>query len=174
MENIRSKYILKYIIFHISEKKKLNLIRYNKCIQTKLNIKLLNYKIVSCNYITIYENDKNGKIYDAYKNMLVFDGEFSNGNKNRRGKEYDNNSGRLIFEEEYLNGKKNGKGKEYYDNEKLKFEGEYHYGKRNGYGKEYTNEGKLLFEGEYKNDLKWNGKGYDSSNNIVYELKEGK
>ena len=31
--------------------------------------------------------------------------------------------------------------------------------------------GNLKFEGEYKNDLKWNGKG---SNNLVYELKNGK
>ena len=174
MENIRSKYILKYIIFHISEKKKLNLIRYNKCIQTKLNIKLLNYKIVSCNYITIYENDKNGKIYDAYKNMLVFDGEFSNGHNNGRGKEYDNNSGRLIFEGEYLNGEKNGKGKEYYDNEKLKFDGEYHYGKRNEYGKEYYKNGELKFEGEYINEKMYEGKIYDNKFKKLFELKKGK
>ncbi len=51
------------------------------------------------------------KIYDSYKDNLIFDGEFSNGHKN-------------------------GKGKEYYDNEKLKFEGEYHFGIRNGKGKE--------------------------------------
>ena len=174
MENIRAKYILKYIIFHISQKKKLNLIRYNKCIQTKLNIKLLNYKIVSCNYITIYENDKNGKINDAYKDMLVFDGEFSNGHKNGRGKEYDNNSGRLIFEGEYLNGEKNGKGKEYYDNEKLKFEGEYHYGKRNGYGKEYYKNGELKFEGEYINDKMYEGKIYDNKLKKIFELKKEK
>jgi len=35
-------------------------------------------------------------------------------------------------------------------------------------------DGKLRFEGEYLNDLKWNGKGYDSNNNIIYELKDGK
>ena len=31
-----------------------------------------------------------------------------------------------------------------------------------------------MFEGEYKNDLKWDGKGYDSSDNLVYELNNGK
>ena len=57
LENIRSKYILKYLLFHIREKKKLNLIKYNKNIQTKLNIKLLNYQIFSGNYTTIIENN---------------------------------------------------------------------------------------------------------------------
>ena len=34
--------------------------------------------------------------------------------------------------------------------------------------------GKLMFEGEYRYDKKWNGKGYDSFGNIIYELKDGK
>jgi len=33
--------------------------------------------------------------------------------------------------------------------------------------------GKLEFEGIYKNDNKWEGKGYDKNNNIIYELKNG-
>ena len=61
LENIRSRYILKNILFYISEKKKLNLFRYNKNIQAKLNIKILNYKIISGNYTTIYEDNKNKK-----------------------------------------------------------------------------------------------------------------
>ena len=56
----------------------------------------------------------------------------------------------MIFEAEYLNGEKNGKGKEYND------------------------EGILIFEGEYLSGKKWNGKGYDINNNIIYELKNGK
>ena len=47
-------------------------------------------------------------------------------------------------------------------------------GKRNGKGKEYYNNGELEFEGEYLNGKKWEGKGYDNSNKIVYELKKGK
>ena len=43
-----------------------------------------------------------------------------------------------------------------------------------GKGKEYSYDGNLIFKGEYKNDKKWNGKGYNSLNNIIYELKEGK
>ena len=49
-------------------------------------------------------------------------------------KEYKNDI--LIFEGEYLNGERNGKGKEYYDNGKLRYEGEYLNGIRNGKGKE--------------------------------------
>ena len=73
-----------------------------------------------------------------------------------------------------MNNNINGKGKEYNWNGKLIFEGEYLNGKRVGKGKEYDYDGKLIFEGEYLNDLKWNGKGYDPFNNIIYELKIGK
>ena len=73
-----------------------------------------------------------------------------NNNIYGKGKEYDDDSGRLIFESEYINGKKNGKGKEY----------------------DYS--GRLGFECEYLDDKKWNGKCYDSFNNILYELKQGK
>ena len=69
-----------------------------------------------------------------------------------------------------MNGKRNGKGKEYNRDNKLVYEGEYLNGERNGKGKEYHKNGKLKFEGEYFNDKKWNGKGYDDNNNIIYEL----
>ena len=141
-------------------------------------------------YINGQRNGK-GKEYDS-DGSLSYEGEYLNGKRHRKGKEYICN--KIRFEGEYFNNKQwigksfnedgnithilnnniNGKGKEYNYGGIILFEGEYLNGKRNGYGKEYTNEGKLLFEGEYKNDLKWNGKGYDSSNNIVYELKEGK
>ena len=73
-----------------------------------------------------------------------------------------------------LNNNANGKGKEYDKFGELLFEGEYLNGKRNGKGKEFYNNLKIKFDGEYKNDLKWNGKGYDALNNIIYELKDGK
>ena len=44
----------------------------------------------------------------------------------------------------------------------------------NGKGKEYYCHGKLEFEGEYLNGLKWNGRGNEIFNNIVYELNDGK
>ena len=73
----------------------------------------------------------------------------------------------LIFEGEYINGERNGKGKEYYENGKLRFEGEYKNEKiwngkgyningnieyeikiGNGKVKEYNKSGKLEFEGQ--------------------------
>ena len=113
--NIKSKYILKIITSHISLKTQLNLVKYNKNIQLKLDLKLLHYKIFSGNFTTIFDNNnKIGKIYDEYKDKLIFEGEFSNGKKNGKGKEYDNNE-RLKFEGEYINGEKKGNGKEYYE-----------------------------------------------------------
>ena len=57
LDNIRSKYILKFFLSHVNEKKKLNLVKYNKNLQTKININLLYYKILSGNYTTIYDNN---------------------------------------------------------------------------------------------------------------------
>ena len=49
---------------------------------------------------------------------------------------------------------------------------EYLNGLRNGKGKEYEDD-KLIFEGEYSSGKRWNGKGYNLSNDIVIELKNG-
>ena len=140
-----------------------------------------------------YSNGKRngkGKEYDG--NKLIFEGEYLSdkrlignqydkegniiykyNNLKGKGKEYDN-SGRLLFDGEYLNGERNGQGKEYsHRNNILIFVGEYLNNQRNGKGKEYNN-GKLVFEGDYKNDKRWEGKGYDKSKKIVYELKDGK
>ena len=73
----------------------------------------------------------------------------------------------------YLNGERNGNGKEYDDNDNLLFEGGYLNGKRNGKGKEYDSNGNLIFEGVYLNDKKWDGKGYNGPNKIIYELIQG-
>ena len=66
-----------------------------------------------------------------------------NGIINGKRKEYKNDI--LIFEGEYINGERNGKGEEYYDNGKLKFEGEYLNGKKWN-GKEYNMNGFLIFK----------------------------
>jgi len=109
----------------------------------------------------IKEGKGNIKEYDYFEGILVFEGEYLNGDKNGKGKEY----------YEYLNGERNGYGKEYYFSNKLLFEGEYVKGKIwNGKGynidgivefeikegkgdiKKYDYiEGKLNFEGEYFN-----------------------
>ena len=113
----------------------------------KYNKKYQNkFKIFSGKYI-IPENNGKCKEYNSFNDELIYYGEYSNGKRNGKGKEY--KYGNFIFEGEYINGKRNGKGKEYY--------------KR-----------KILFEGEYLNGKKWNGKLYDNSNNMIYELKDGK
>ena len=120
------------IVFpNLTERRKLDLIKYNKNLQNSFKINIINYEIISHKY----------KI----------------GERNGKGEEYDN-KGNLIFEGEYLNGKRNGGGKEYDDKGNLIFEGRYKNGKRNGKGKEYDNVGNLKFEVDYKNGKKWLGK----------------
>ena len=76
---------MRFFLSYVNEKKKLILLKYNKNIQTKLNITLLYYKIFSGNYTTIFENNnKKGKIFDEYKDKLILEGEFSNGKKTEK------------------------------------------------------------------------------------------
>ena len=161
LENIKSHYIYKFCFSYIDERNKLKLVRYNKSLQNKLQISLINYKIFSGKYI-IYEKEGKVKEYNLSNDNLIFEGKYINGKKNGKGKEYYPNSKDclLSFKGEYLNGKRNGKGKEYNRNGRLKFEGEYLNGKRNGKGKEYHDISGLYFEGEYFNDKRWIGKLY--------------
>ena len=174
-ENLKSLYFIKFKLFiKIEEQLKLRLLKYNKNLQNKLNINIINYKYYTGNYI-IYESNKRGKEYKGYNDKLIYEGEYLKGERNGKGKEYDE-LGNIIFEGEYLKGKRNGKGKEYFKN-KLIFEGEYLNGKElkgkkysiygnllnelnriNGRGKQYDPYGNLEFEGEYLNG-KRNGKG---------------
>ena len=163
---------MKIIFSFVEERQKLKIIKYNKRLQNKIDINLVNYIFLSGKYL-IYESNNIGKEYSSYNDELLFDGEYLNGNRNGKGKDYDFN-GKLLFVGEYLNGKRNGKGKEYNYNGSLIFEGEFLYGEKNGKGKEYNEDGKLIFKGEYLNGKKWNGKGYDENRNCIYELKEGK
>ena len=217
LKNIKSLYFIKLIFLYLDEPQKLKLIKYNKNLQKNINISIINYKYLKGKFIE-YSSKGIGKEYYYYgdNKILIYEGEFSNGQRNGKGKVfYDNDI--LMYESEYLKGKKTGKGKEYHRNGKLLFEGEYlndrelfgnkydekgnlidkinHIkgegkdyndygkiifegdylnGKRHGKGKEYFDDGNILFEGEYKNDLKWEGKGYDEMNNKIYELKNGK
>ena len=93
----------------MKEKIKLKIIKYNKNLQNKIDIKLINYKFYSGKYI-IYENKIKGKEYQGNDDTLIYEGEYLNGERNGKGKEYDKN-GKLKFEGEYLNGKRNEKRK---------------------------------------------------------------
>ena len=153
LDNIKSIFFIKNVFSLLVEKRKLKLLKHNKILQSKLSINLTNYIFFTSKYI-IYQTKQKAKEYNycddnCSDDKLVFEGEYLNGERNGRGKEYDVN-GNLLFEGEYLKGERNGKGKEYYANGQLSFEGEYLKGKR------------------------WTGKRYGLSDNILYELKEGK
>jgi len=132
LRDIKSSFIKKLIFSFISEKQKLDMIKYNKELQKQFLLDIKNYQKIS--------------------------GKFKIGEINGKGREYIINTDILLFEGEYLNGKRNGEGKEYYQNGNLKFKGKYLKGKRNGKGIEYYDDSKLKFEGEYLNGNKWNGK----------------
>ena len=153
LKNIKSLYLIKFLFSYITEKQKLQLIKYNINLQKSLDITLFNYKYFTGKYI-IYDDEskKTGKEYLSVSDVLVFEGEYLKEKKNGKGKEYSFFTGVLLFEGEYVNGKRNGKGKEYEDGYgKLKFEGEYLNGKRNGKGKEYysdyRDEIQIIFDG---------------------------
>ena len=173
LKNIKSSYIIKIIFIYFDSIKKLNLVRYNKSLQNILKISIIKYKIYSKKYI-IYEtmSKTKGKEYDCFKDTLIFEGEYLDRKRNGKGKEY--KDGIIKFEGEYLNGKRNGTGKEYRSNGTLIFEGEYLNGYRHGKGKEFNYKSQLIFDGVYQDGKRWEGKRYDSKNNIIYELKDGK
>ena len=64
-KNINSNYILKIIISNVNEKRKLNLFKYNKALQKQIDIRLINYKLLSRSYI-IFEKNGRGKEYSFY------------------------------------------------------------------------------------------------------------
>ena len=61
-DNIKSIYFSRIVFSHLDEKIKLKLIKYNKKLQNKIDIKLINYKFYSDKYI-IYETNIKGKEY---------------------------------------------------------------------------------------------------------------
>ena len=129
---------------------------------------------------------------------LKYEGEYLHGKMHGKGKLYSPiNEDKLQFQGEFRNGKK-WDGKIYDYCGKVEYEikngngigeimlvnysdevgdchyiGEYKNGERNGKGKEYDGSSYLIYEGEYLNGKKWNGKGYDTEGNIIYEIKNG-
>jgi len=171
LKKIKSSFFIKLMFQYLNEDKKLKLIHYNKNIQNKLGINIINYRIFSGRYIT-YETNRKLKEYNSFNDQIVFQGNCLNGKKNGKGKEYDeSDDDNIIFEGNYLNGKKSGKGKEYDRYNNLIFNGEYSNGKRNGKGKEYYMNGVIKFEGEYLNGKQWNGTGYEGKKRFYIKLK---
>ena len=115
----------------------------------------------------------NGKGYDSNGNIIY---ELKNGKEEKNGKGIELLNNNIIFEGEYLKGKRwNGTIRQYCWN-KLLFECQYINGEINGKGKEYdyNNDKIIIFEGEYLNGKRWNGIVFDTKDNEMYELKDGK
>ena len=175
LNKINSSYIFDTIISLLKEKKKLEIFKCSKKMQTKLNINLLNYQLFSGTYIV---SEKNGKVreYIGKTDIFIYEGEYKNGKRNGKGKEFDEETGKIIYDGEFLDGKKHGKAKEY-DCwlGTLSFDGDYTNGEKIGKGIRYYFNGLIQFEGEYSNGKIWNGVYYYLTNhNVAYEIKEGK
>ena len=165
LENIKSYYFLRISFSYINDRIKLELVKYNKKMQSILDINLYIYQLFAGKYLVLDKKGK-GEEYKINNNKLIFKGEYKNGKKHGKGEEFDTN-GKLIFSGNYLNGKKNGKGKlidKYND--------------------------RFFFEGEFKDNKKWTGIGYfiddkyypiskiskqNNDNRVpIYEIKDGK
>ena len=169
LKNIKSSYFTEILFSYLIEKKKLKIVKYNKCFQEIMDISIINYMHFKGKYI-IYKTNKEGKEYN-YVNDLLYEGEYLNGERNGKGREY--KAGDLIFEGSYLNGERNGKGREYNKQNKLIFESEYKRGLKCGKVKIYDyDDGNLIFDGEYLNDKELLGKTYDKAGNIKYEINK--
>ena len=149
-----------YHIFNWNRGKKFSEIEYIK--GKKWNIKIFDVKG------NIIQELINGNgIISEYESpyILIFEGEYKNGERNGKGKEYE--IGKVQFEGEYLNGKKNGKGKEFEIIKEPLFE----VNNLNEKGKDKSDI--ILFEGTYFDGKRWNGIGYDHNHNKIYELIDG-
>ena len=125
------------------------------------------------NKLKFFGEYKNGKIWNGkgYKiNNDEIEYEIIDGN----GKYKVYISSYLEFDGYLVNGEINGNGKIYYSNGNLNFEGEYINGIKNGFGKEYYYNGNIKFEGIYKDDMEWEGKGFNINGELVYEITNGK
>ena len=163
-KEIRSFYIIKKIFSFLKEKKKLDIIIYNKSLQKQIWYDLEYYKTVSGKYKEAEKNRIGKEFLLTDISKLIFKGEYRNGKKNGKGKEYF--EGKKIFEGKYLNGIKiEGKG--------YNKSGDKIFELKNGKGKEYYSNGKLKFEGEYFNAIRWNGKGYNKNGEEEFEIKNG-
>ena len=67
LNNIKSKYILKRILFNLLDKKRLDIIKYNKTIQKRLDISIKNYKKYDIIIIEIIPIEKLSAFYERNK-----------------------------------------------------------------------------------------------------------
>ena len=175
LEKIKSIFFTKKILMNLDERRKFKILKYNKKLQNKIDIDLVDYKIISGRYI-IYGNNGIGCEYDTKTDQCILEREYSNGEGNEKGKEYDEKN-RLIFKGKYLNGKRSGKGKEYYYNNRASYSIDTSFNNDEDSNEESSDKSYeksiLKFKGEYLKGLKWNSKIYDFKEKTFYDLNNG-
>ena len=87
LENIKSVFFIKILFYNLTPLTQLKILKYNKSLQNKIDITLMNYKLLSERYIVQEENGKT-KEFSLFDNQLLFEGEYLNGKRNGKGKEY--------------------------------------------------------------------------------------
>ena len=110
IEVIKSLFIFKKIFDILKERRKLLLFSYNKRMQKKLNIRIIDYFRFSKIYKVAEKNGK-GKEYLGYNKNLIFEGKYKNGKRNGIGTDYYYNIKIIAFKGNYKDEIKNGKGK---------------------------------------------------------------
>ena len=127
ISNIKSIFITRKVFSFSNEVIKLKLIRYNKNMQSKMNINLINYKTFSGRYI-IFETKQKGKEYDSHNDKLIYEGEYLNG-KRWNGTEIVYRY-RCLYKKEYINGiRGDSKSESIFDENKV-YKGELANGKK--------------------------------------------
>ena len=71
-KKVKSDYIIKIVFSYLNEKNKLSIIKYNKNLQNKISIKLINYKLYSGIYIE-YESKTKVKEYYGDTGNTIYD-----------------------------------------------------------------------------------------------------
>ena len=75
LDNIKSNFFVKFLFSYMIEETKLKIVNYNKNLQNKLNISLVNYRLYTNKYI-IHEKNNKAKEYNIYTKKLIFEGDF--------------------------------------------------------------------------------------------------
>ena len=85
LDRVKSIHFVKRLFRLISEGKKLKVVKYNRNIQHKLNITILDYKSFIGTY-TAFEGNGIVREYYSYNDVILFEGEYLNGRRNGYGK----------------------------------------------------------------------------------------
>ena len=98
IDNIKSRYILSKIYNNITKKKKLEIIKYNKKIQNRLNLDVKDYKeYCEIEIEIIPTKDKYGKFININKSVKLFYHIYFNDNKEETKNKYEINEGDKIL-----------------------------------------------------------------------------